>query len=256
MNHRDKNSSFLPRVENPSGRSSILVVCEHASASLPAEFSGLGLDTDQLRSHIAWDPGAYDTAKILAARLDAALISSSVSRLLYDCNRPPEAESAIPVVSEDTVIPGNRGLTEAQRDTRIESFYRPFEDVLEKTLETRGGLSALVTIHSFTPVFRGASRAVEIGILHDSDTRLADALLANASGYEIARNAPYGPGDGVTHTLKRHALPRGLLNVMIEIRNDLIATPAQCAQMAETIATWLDAALQNFDPHRESESAE
>jgi predicted N-formylglutamate amidohydrolase len=85
----------------------------------------------------------------------------------------------------------------------------------------------LVTIHSFTRVFNGVSRDVELGILCDSDERLADEMLARAPGLTdmlTAKNDPYGPADGVTHTLKEHALGNGLLNVMIEVRNDLIAT--------------------------------
>ena len=97
----------------------------------------------------------------------------------------------------------------------------------------------LVTVHSFTPVYKGQTRAVEIGILHDVDARLADAVLQVAAGYNVQRNAPYGPADGVTHTLRRHALPRRLLNVMLEVRNDLIATSEDCAEMAETLVDWL-----------------
>ena len=84
-------------------------------------------------------------------------------------------------------------------------------------------------MHSFTPVYFGKPRAVEIGILHDADTRLADAMLAAAgekSLYDTRRNEPYGPEDGVTHTLKEHGLANGLPNVMIEVRNDLIKDEA------------------------------
>lgn len=81
-------------------------------------------------------------------------------------------------------------------------------------------------MHSFTPVYHGVKRAVEIGVLHDADSRLADAMLmraADTSLYRIARNEPYGPADGVTHTLQLHGLRHGLPNVMIEVRNDLIS---------------------------------
>ena len=92
-------------------------------------------------------------------------------------------------------------------------------------------------------MFRGQKRDLEIGILHDDDTRLADAVLALATGFEVQRNQPYGPADSVTHTLRRHALRNNLLNVMIEIRNDLIATPEGCEAMAQTISGWIDQAL-------------
>ena len=179
----------------------------------------------------------------LSALLDSPLVHSTVSRLVYDCNRPPESPTAMPERSEDTVIPGNIGLTDAARQERITRVYRPFEALLATTLDERTAPPVMLTIHSFTPVFRGVHRTVEIGFLYDSDSRLADALLDIATGYAIARNEPYGPADGVTHTLRHHALPCGLLNVMIEVRNDLIATPSQCSAMAETLADWINRAL-------------
>lgn len=236
-------NDHAPKVSNPTGSHPVLLVCEHASAHVPAEFDGLGLGAAELQSHIAWDPGAFETAKHLSQRLDAALVYSTVSRLVYDCNRPPEAASAMPEQSEDTRVPGNSSLSDAERQSRVVRFYRPFEALLSKTLQDRNGSAVLVTVHSFTPVFAGQLRSVEIGFLHDTDSRLADALLQVASGFDIRRNAPYGPGDGVTHTLRQNALPDNLLNVMIEIRNDLIATSEQCARMAETLAEWLRRAL-------------
>ncbi len=210
---------------------------------MPADYDGLGLGEDALESHIAWDPGALETAQHLSAILDAPLVHSTVSRLIYDCNRPPDAVSAMPARSEETAVPGNSNLTAEEKARRVDRFYRPFEALLSKTLGDRPGTSVLVTIHSFTPVFRGQDRAVEIGILHDEDSRLADALLQVARGFRIERNAPYGPEDGVTHTLREHAVPRGILNVMIEIRNDLIATPEHCETMAQTLAGWLTKAI-------------
>ena len=113
-------------------------------------------------------------------------------------------------------------------------------------MEAKGDKAIIVTIHSFTPRFLGKSRDVEIGILHDADTRLADVLLDVASGYNIQRNQPYGPEDGVTHTLVHHALSRNLLNVMIEIRNDLIQTPEQCRAMGGKLAGWISQGLNQL----------
>lgn len=237
----------VARVMNATGDHPVVLVCEHASRYVPAEFGGLGLTSEALSSHIAWDPGALETAERLSALLDAPLVHSGVSRLIYDCNRPPDAPGAMPQRSEIYDIPGNRDLDGAQRARRIETYYRPFERLVEETLNARPGMPVLVTIHSFTPVFKGKPRSVEIGILHDVDTRFADVLLSVSGGYNVQRNQPYGPGDGVTHTLRRHALPHRLPNAMIEIRNDLIATPQDCAAMAETLSSWLNRALEKLD---------
>ncbi|MEM8836823.1 MAG: N-formylglutamate amidohydrolase, partial [Pseudomonadota bacterium] len=200
---------------NPDGAHPILFVCEHASHYIPASFGNLGLSGAPLTSHIAWDPGAFETAKRLSSAFDAPLFHGTVSRLVYDCNRPPEAPDAMPEESGAIDIPKNRNLTAIERQERIDAFYRPFEKMLSDLLDRKGREAILVTIHSFTRKFLGQTRSVEVGILHDDDARLADALLNIAEGYDIRRNEPYGPEDGVTHTLKRHALPRNLLNVMI-----------------------------------------
>jgi predicted N-formylglutamate amidohydrolase len=107
----------------------------------------------------------------------------------------------------------------------------------------------LVTIHSFTPVYEGNPREVEIGILHDADTRLADAMLQCGAAHLphiIRRNEPYGPADGVTHTIAEHGLPFGHPNAMIEIRNDLIATPKAQTDMARQLAGWLTQAIADM----------
>jgi predicted N-formylglutamate amidohydrolase len=112
---------------------------------------------------------------------------------------------------------------------------------------SRGQPTVLVTIHSFNPVYNGKTRDVELGILHDADARFADCLLLAASSLtklKTERNQPYGPQDGVTHTLVRHAIHRGLLNAMIEIRNDLIREAADQANMADLVANMLQHAFE------------
>lgn len=238
-----EDMGFDPGVENPNGLHPIVLVCEHATARIPGDLNNLGLTQEERLSHIAWDPGALETAKEMSTILNAVLVFGGVSRLVYDCNRPPRAKSAMPERSEETVIPGNIGLSKAEREVRLQRYYQPFDALLTKALDAHAVQPVLVTIHSFTPVFRGQRRSVEIGVLHDRDRRLADALLTVASGYSIERNAPYGPEDGVTHTLCHHGLARGILNVMIEIRSDLIANPEKCRAMAETLVLWLKKAL-------------
>ncbi len=237
-------------VINPVGSHDVVLVCEHASPFIPANFNNLGLDPEAARSHIAWDPGALDTAKAMSQSLDAVLVAGCVSRLVYDCNRPPEAASAIPAVSEVYEIPGNQCLSDEARRARTEIFYRPFEKAVRQALSERKSAPVLVTVHSFTPIFHGEKRDVEIGILHDDDARLADALLNVACGYEVRRNEPYGPADGVTHTLKRQGMRRDLLNVMIEVRSDLISTPENCQAMGETLTRWIGQALETVQSPR------
>jgi predicted N-formylglutamate amidohydrolase len=234
---------------NDTGRSPVLLAVEHAGRRIPAALGCLGLAAAELERHIAWDIGAQGVARRLSELLDAPLVLQRYSRLVYDCNRPPEAPDAIPVVSETTAIPGNQNLTPADREARAEALYRPFHAALTRLIDERAsqGLStALVTVHSFTPLYKGVRRTVDLGILHDKDARLADRLLAilqSEPDLVVRRNEPYGPQDGVTHTLMLHAIARGLENVMIELRNDLIEDVPGQHEMAERLARWLSAAI-------------
>ncbi|MFP5078136.1 N-formylglutamate amidohydrolase [Rhizobium sp. YIM 134829] len=235
--------------ERPEAKGPVILVCEHASATLPERIGTLGLTEAALSSHIAWDPGALAVCRLLSEALDATLVFQRFSRLVYDCNRPPEAVSAMPPVSEVFEIPGNQGLTPKERLARTEALYFPFRDHLARLVAARkadGRAPVLVTVHSFTPIYFGKPREVELGILHDSDSRLADAMLAageGEAGVVIRRNAPYGPADGVTHTLIEHGVKAGIANVMIEIRNDLIAEESGQRVMAALLARLLGSGL-------------
>lgn len=246
MTHEEtkpRDDPGLPRLS--FGGSRVVLVCEHASRRIPAPFDGLGLSTADSASHAAWDIGAWDVTKRMAAHLDASVVAASVSRLVYDCNRPPDAPDAMPARSEVIEVPGNRDLSAQDKAARVESYYRPFHGAMQRAL-AHATDPIIVTIHSFTATYHGTPRMVEIGILHDADTRLADAMLQVADAHtnlRVARNAPYGPSDGVTHTLREHALPAGHHNVMVEIRNDLITTPAQHDAMAVMLSRWLLDAL-------------
>lgn len=229
-------------VFNTSGRGRIVLVCEHASHFIPRSLDGLGLDLEAALSHAAWDPGALDLALTLSAEFDAPLVVSNVSRLVYDCNRPPEAEAAMPARSERFAVPGNVGLSMDARQQRVREVYDPFTTTLAGTLDARGRDSIMVTIHSFTPVYLGQRRDIELGLLHDADDRLATAMLEVAPRYSKMRaalNQPYGPEDGVTHTLVQHALPRGMPNLMVEVRNDLLVGAAAVDGIASQLAAML-----------------
>ena len=228
-------------VVNAAGSSSVVLVCEHASHHIPDLFNGLGLSLDARESHAAWDPGAMAVANQLSKSLDAILVASEVSRLVYDCNRPPNAPDAMPSRSELIDVPGNKILTQSKRNMRAEVYYWPFQSALSSVVKQVAN-PIVVTVHSFTPIYHGQMRSVEIGILHDTDTRFADAMLQTAHAHTTAnvqRNEPYGPEHGVTHTLKEHAIKDGHLNVMLEIRNDLIERAQQQEVMAALLAGWI-----------------
>ena len=238
--HRDS-----VRVSNPDGSGSYIFTCDHASNALPAGFGTLGLPEEELSRHIAWDPGALPVARLLAEALDAPLVETRLSRLIVDCNRPLDAPDLVPPVSETTTIPGNASLGPAERAARVAMSWQPFHDAVEALVEKRladGRQVRLVSVHSFTPVYKGVSRPWEIGIIHDEDTRLAAPLIAALKavpGITVGVNEPYSPADGVYFTLEKHARARGLPCAMIEIRNDEIGDGAGQAAWAARLAVAL-----------------
>jgi len=246
----DPSEGPIYEVRRPGGASDVVLVCEHASRTLPKALGDLGLDDAALKSHIAWDIGAAGVAERLSDLLDAPLISHRFSRLAYDCNRPPDSADAYPARSEVYEIPGNAGLDAQDRSRRAEALYVPFHRAIDDLVDTRLGQGrnvVLVTVHSFTPVYFGRPRDGHLGILHDDDQRLADAMLdAAAKLAHVSRNYPYGPQDGVTHTLKRHGLTRQIPNVMLEIRNDLISDASGQAAWAGRIAELLTVSLERL----------
>lgn len=230
-------------VANRHGRSPYVLVCDHASNAMPAEFGFLGLAAEDLQRHIAWDPGAAPVARMMAKALDATLVESRISRLVVDCNRPLDAPDLIPELSETTVVPGNRNLGEEARAGRVALAYDPFHAAIEGVVGERlraGRETRLVSIHSFTPIYRGISRPWHIGVIHDDDRRLSTPLIAKLQGLEdivVGVNEPYSPEDRVYFTLERHARSRGLPCVMIEIRNDQIPAEAGQRKWAELLSS-------------------
>ena len=239
-------------IRHPDGASDVVLVCEHASKTIPNALGSMGLDEAKLASHIAWDIGAQRVAEMLSDRLDASLVSQRFSRLAYDCNRPPEADGAYPERSEIYDVPGNVGLSASDKSRRASALYHPFHQAIEGLIDKRlveGRSVVLVTVHSFTPIYFGTRRDGHLGILHDDDSRLADAMLdaaTSANLEKVSRNYPYGPDDGVTHTLKRHGLTRQIPNVMLEIRNDLISDEAGQREWAGWIAELLIASIERL----------
>jgi predicted N-formylglutamate amidohydrolase len=243
---------------NQHGSSPIVLICEHASNLLPKSMGSLGLSDEDLQRHIAYDIGAEGTARILSKLLDAPLILQRYSRLAYDCNRPPESDGAMPDLSEVFEIPGNKNLLPAARLARTQEIYRPFHRAIEDYLDHRAAKkrqTIIVTLHSFTPIYKGKSRDFDVGFLFDRDNWLANFLIKAFPANKARLNEPYGPKDGVMHTTGLHAAPRGLKHVMIEIRNDLIANHAGQNSWANNLTVPLAQAATILGGHDDNRHA-
>ncbi len=232
----------------------MVLICEHASHFIPPAYAGLGLSpTDQTR-HIGWDIGALGLAMELANVLDAPLVHANYSRLLLDLNRPVDAHDSIVLQSEDTRVPGNENISVAERELRIQRIYAPFHRELDALIDQRlqaGLATSVVSIHSFTPRYHDSERPWHVGVISQNDRTMADAMLdslrANA-GLCVGDNLPYGPQDGVFHSLARHGEARGLHGAMIEVRNDLLGDEAGQKSWARTLRDAIVAALAASHP--------
>lgn len=246
---------------NPYGDSPIVLVCEHASNRIPARLENLGLTDDQLSAHIGWDPGARDLALRLSRELNAPLIATRFSRLVYDCNRPPEALSAMPHKTEVCDVPGNANITKDERLSRAEEIYHPFHEAVSDVLRFKrknGVLPIVVTVHSFTPVFNGERRSVEIGYLHADDDKLSKALEYYSSfgtPYNIQLNQPYAPVDGVLHTIEKHLQIGAFPYVMIEVRSDLLVDAQKHSDIFSLLAKSIPKAVSSLDDQPQDKKA-
>lgn len=233
------------RVLRGDGGADFLLTADHAGRAMPRRLGTLGLAIDQLDRHIAWDIGIAGVTERLSAALDATAVLQAYSRLVIDCNRPPEVDSSIPTISETTLIPGNRDLRAEQRATRRREIFAPYHARIGELLDARaaaGRRTVLIAMHSFTPTFRGESRAMHVGVLYNRDPRLARILLdlLRAEGDLVTGdNAPYRVSDVTDYTVPVHAERRGLAHVEIEIRQDLIADETGQAAWARRFATLL-----------------
>jgi predicted N-formylglutamate amidohydrolase len=213
---------------NPHGKARVLLVCDHASNRIPRRLGDLGVATDWLEQHIAWDPGAARVARGLAGRLDAPLLLGNYSRLVIDLNRPLASPESIPEASAGVPIPGNLGLSESARAARVAALFEPYHRVLAQLLDRRRDRSIqLFSLHSFTPELNGEARPWHVGVAYGRDRRLADRVRPALQRYDdllIGDNQPYGVDDVHDFTLPVHGEGRGLPHVMIEMRQDLLCT--------------------------------
>ncbi|HEX8446475.1 MAG TPA: N-formylglutamate amidohydrolase [Sphingomonas sp.] len=223
------------RLENPEGRSPLLLIGDHAGNAIPEKLGDLGVSAADRARHIGWDIGIAGLGAALSRRLDAVWISQAYSRLVIDCNRDPAPDAdpnAIVSVSDGTPIPANHGLGDADRAARVTEIHAPYQNAIadEIARRTAAGLpTLLVALHSFTPTMAGIVRPWHVGILHDGgNDRLALtalALLRSDPVLTVGDNQPYAM-DRIDHSIPRHAFIAGLPYVEFEVRQDLLADTA------------------------------
>jgi predicted N-formylglutamate amidohydrolase len=227
------------RIDGDVG-SGLLFLCDHASNALPARYGTLGLPEEQLRRHIGYDIGARGLTLRLARAFGAPAVLTTYSRLLIDPNRGEDDPTLVMRLSDGAVVPGNARHDAAERAARLDAFHRPYHRAIAAQIDkaiAAGHPPAIVSIHSFTDVWRGVPRPWQVGILWDRDPRFAVLLieaLARDRALTIGDNEPY---DGALRNdcMYRHGTARGLAHALVEVRQDLIGDDAGIRDWAERL---------------------
>ena len=217
--------------------SRLLLTCEHASCEVPQEYAALGLAPDQLREHIGWDIGAAVVTEALGRCLGAPAVLCRTSRLLVDCNRELGDHDLMVSESHGVSVPGNAVIDETERSRRLERFYYPYHEAIDRQLG-KGDVELLLSVHSFTPRLNGRERAFDVGVLFDDFVDLAEEFVARleAAAFSVRSNEPYSAYDGLIFSAQSHGLRHGVRYLEIEINNHLLRTDDQARGVAERLA--------------------
>lgn len=251
--HRDDPAPY--EILNEGSNSPFLIVCDHAGRGFPRACGALGLASDNLARHIAWDIGARDIAARMAERLHATAVCGAYSRLVIDLNRYPCDPNAIPEISDGTKIPGNRTLSNPERQRRIDEIHRPYHAEISRQLDRlleSGRRPVLLSVHTMTDrPSSGAARREHYAVLwNERDPDLSRRMLIwlNASGAGPAGdNTPYSLDIGVDYTVPEHGIRRKIPTFMFEVRQDLVGTREAAARNADTVCDGLLAVLASED---------
>ena len=228
-------------VLNPNGKAKCLLICDHASNRVPAKLDGLGLSEADLQKHIAWDIGVAKVTQVMSELLDAPAIMANYSRLVVDLNRRIDHPTAFVTSNEGQPIPGNITMSHEDKNHRVTEIYGPYHEEVTRLIDSfleRDIVPALISIHSFTPIFYKQVRPWEIGVLWVQDERLPEPTITHFrdKGFTVGDNEPYDARILRGTTINYHGDARGLPNALVEVRNDLIATESDSIVWGERLA--------------------
>jgi predicted N-formylglutamate amidohydrolase len=225
---------------NGDSKATCFFLCDHASHRIPRGLDRLGLPQDLIETHIGWDIGAAKLARQLAANFAAPLVLTGYSRLVIDCNRPHVSGGSIPMVTAGIEVPGNLAISAAAQQQRQDIFFHPYHNAITGMLDRRLALrqpTAIFSMHSFTPDYPGETRPWHVDFAYNRDRRLAGLLLDHfdVPGVTVGDNLPYQVEDDSDYSIPHHGEQRGLPHVLMEIRQDTLATDAGIALWAERL---------------------
>ncbi|MDF1749169.1 MAG: N-formylglutamate amidohydrolase [Alphaproteobacteria bacterium] len=237
-------------LRNPDGKGPGVILCDHASNAVPKSLNFLGLPPASLQRHIAYDIGAQGMAEVISDRLDMPAVIAGYSRLVIDLNRPADDFTSVREIYDGAVIPGNRRLSPQALQARIDDLFHPYHDTIQQAIVQKTKSQphpAIISVHSCTDIYLDQKRPWHIGVLSNRDRRMAERVLLRLAAHRpdltIGDNKPYSGLNPYGFTVETHALPQGRPNVLFEVRQDIIASPAGQQEFGELIATVLEEVL-------------
>lgn len=253
------------RIENAKGSAPVLIVCDHASNRVPKALNNVGLSKADLEKHIAWDPGTENIGRYMSEKLDAAAFFATYSRIVVDVNRGERSPECMREVSDHVQVPGNKGLSAAQKRQRLDEIFWPYHRALTGQIKNylkKGIVPVIVSLHSFTPEMDGFKRPWHIGVLWNKEEEIArrvvENLRAQNPGMVVGENEPYTlkQANLSKNTIKTHAEDTGLPYVIVEFRQDLVATKRDALKWGRIFLEALAPILMDeglYRPRRERE---
>jgi predicted N-formylglutamate amidohydrolase len=226
----------------------LIVTCEHGGPVIPPPYRGLFKDRrNLLDSHSGCDLGALAMARRMAKRFDAPLFAATRSRLLVDLNRS---------IGHPNLFSGiTRCLPATEKENILKKYYTPHRDSIQQAVSKaiRSGRAVLhIAVHSFTPVLRGRSRSMDVGLLYDP-VRLGERrfcrtwkkeMQARSPECSVRCNAPYkGVSDGLA-TYFRTLFTRDYMGIELELNQfHYQQGPAAWRRLGGVVLDGLEAAL-------------
>lgn len=243
------NDPIPVEIINPDSRYPVILVSEHAGNLVPSRLTSLGLSSSELNKHIAWDIGAEKTARLIAKKLGATLVLQRYSRLVIDCNRPPDSSSSILVVSDGIRIDGNQNLAGLERKARVDEVFMPFQQVVANQVK-KNTCKMVLSIHSFTRTMNGFRRPWDIGFLFRHDELTSNELMTDLSSdiprNVIGMNEPYQIDDEDDWFVPKHGEASGKFHSLIEICNDQIDSEVGQLAWADKLAMSIDRTIKRM----------
>lgn len=218
-----------------AGKNNLVFTFPHNALNVPENMAPcLGAEKEWFENaHEAHDLYMAETYNLMREKFpDATFIRGNYSRLVVDLNRHPDyAVRHDSSENKNIIIPHNTSeiCCALQKLKRMEEIYHPYhaqkKQIIEETRNKHNGI-IVMDMHSFSPVWNGKPREVELGTIRARKTPLSNALedffKQHQTTYKYISGQPYKVADMPSNAAAYIANECDIQYIGIEIRNDLI----------------------------------